>query len=247
MNLMMAIEWKLANCCGIIVPVIPLGGWTLLIRRRQLLFLNCPQQYNRQFIIRFFWQFEICLVSFLIITRVAVDEDVRIHVRVVLMMAHRFHRNFIPTDVVAALRKIRSRTVWMTLLMTKFGRQTDGDANHQDRSRDATGDAQHRTQIRRFHYDWNRKVQVKIELIADDTIRTNGRWEHCKSNFDCQFKRRTSIYFKKKGRDKWGWMRVECPNVMRKRKRISHGNSWKVKFISSGKYCREKTFVSQRT
>ena len=84
------------------------------------------------------------------ITRVVVDEDVGIHVRVVLMMAGRFHGRFSDiTDVVAAVRMMTGRTV----LMTKSGRQTDGDANHQDRGGDATGDAQNRTQIRRFHYD----------------------------------------------------------------------------------------------
>lgn len=88
----------------------------------------------------------------------AVDENVGIHVRVVLMvMTGRFHGGFVFPDVVAAVRMLTGRMVLMTLLMAKSGRQTDGDANHQDRGGDAAGDAQDRSQIRRFHYDWNKQ------------------------------------------------------------------------------------------
>jgi uncharacterized membrane protein len=88
----------------------------------------------------------------------AVDENVGIHVRVVLMvMTGRFHGGFVFSDVVAAVRMLTGRMVLMTLLMAKSGRQTDGDANHQDRGGDAAGDAQDRSQIRRFHYDLNKQ------------------------------------------------------------------------------------------
>lgn len=90
----------------------------------------------------------------------AVDENVGIHVRVVLMvMTGRFHGGFVVADVVAAVRMLTGRMVLMTLLMAKSGRQTDGDANHQDRGGDAAGDAQDRSQIRRFHYNWSKKQQ----------------------------------------------------------------------------------------
>jgi hypothetical protein len=54
-------------------------------------------------------------------------------------------------------------------------------------------------------------VKVKTELITDDTVRTNGRWEHCKLNFDCQFKRRTSFYKKRDETNGFEWeLNVKC-------------------------------------
>ena len=83
----------------------------------------------------------------------SIDENVGIHILVVLVMTGRFHGSFVVAN--AAMRTLAGRMVLMTLLMAKFGSQTDSDANHEDRGRDATGDAQDRTQIRRFHYDCN--------------------------------------------------------------------------------------------
>ena len=85
-------------------------------------------------------------------TRVAVDENVGIYVRFILTTTGRFHRlRFVVCDVVAAVRMLTGKS--MTLLIAKSGRQSDGDANDDNRDGDSTDDAQHRTQIPGLHYD----------------------------------------------------------------------------------------------
>lgn len=111
-------------------------------------------------------------------TRVAVDDNVGVVDVVcrVIDVDGQIGCRFALVDRIGMMSTVPSR---MMILMAEPGRQTDGDADHEHRSWNAAGDAQNRTQIRRFHDDWftrrktnrNRRQQQSVSVLADE----NGR------------------------------------------------------------------------
>ena len=88
--------------------------------------------------------------TYYIRTGIAVDDNIRI-VRVVSRVIDG-QVGFALVDGIGTT----STVTRMMILMAEPGRQADVDGDHEHGSGNAAGDAQHRPQIRRFHYDWGR-------------------------------------------------------------------------------------------